>query len=90
MHVNKTNFQMKGFALGLALKQRQNATWKSPIGSTQSHNVFSLTEVQPNCLKYQSKLYPGRLFAMKWPSAGPFAIFSALNVLNSRNDFAQH
>ena len=22
---------MKGFALGLALKQRQNATWKSPI-----------------------------------------------------------
>ena len=31
LHVNKTNFHMKGFALGLALKQRQKATWKSPI-----------------------------------------------------------
>ena len=29
--VNKTNFHMKDFALGLALKQRQNPTWKSPI-----------------------------------------------------------
>ena len=29
--VNKTNFHMKGFALGLALKQRRNATQKSPI-----------------------------------------------------------
>ena len=47
MRVNKTNFQMKGFALGLALKQRQNVTWKSPIGSTQSHNVFSLTGTLP-------------------------------------------
>ena len=25
LHVNKTNFHMKGFALGLALKQRRNA-----------------------------------------------------------------
>ena len=31
-HVNKTNFHMKGFALGLALKQKRKATWKSPIG----------------------------------------------------------
>ena len=31
LHVNKTNFHMKGFALGLALTQRRNATWKSPI-----------------------------------------------------------
>ena len=31
LHVNKTNFHMKGFALGLALKQRRSATWKSPI-----------------------------------------------------------
>ena len=30
MHVNKTNFHMKGFALGLALKQRRKATRKSP------------------------------------------------------------
>ena len=29
--VNKTNFHMKDFALGLALKQRQNPTQKSPI-----------------------------------------------------------
>ena len=34
LHVNKTNFHKKGFALGLALKQRRNATRKSPI--TQS------------------------------------------------------
>ena len=31
LHVNKTNFRVKGFALGLALKQRRNATRKSPI-----------------------------------------------------------
>ena len=31
LHVNKTNFHMKDFALGLALKQRRNATRKSPI-----------------------------------------------------------
>ena len=30
LRVNKTNFHMKGFALGLALKQRRNATRKSP------------------------------------------------------------
>ena len=34
LHVNKTNFHVKGFALGLALKQRQNATQKSPITCT--------------------------------------------------------
>ena len=31
LHVNKTNFHRKGFALGLALKQRRKATRKSPI-----------------------------------------------------------
>ena len=31
LRVNKTNFQLKDFALGLALKQRQKATRKSPI-----------------------------------------------------------
>ena len=31
LHVNKTNFHMKGFALGVALKQRRKATRKSPI-----------------------------------------------------------
>ena len=31
LSVNKTNFHMKGFALGLGLKQRRNATRKSPI-----------------------------------------------------------
>ena len=33
LHVNKTNFHMKGFALGLASKQRRNATRKSSIYS---------------------------------------------------------
>ena len=32
--VNKTKFHMKGFALGLALRQRWSATWKLPIIST--------------------------------------------------------
>ena len=31
LRANKTNFDMKGLALGLALKQRRNATWKSPV-----------------------------------------------------------
>ena len=31
LRANKTNFHIKGFALGLALKQRRNATRKSPI-----------------------------------------------------------
>ena len=31
LHVNKTSFYMKGFALGLALKQRQKANQKLPI-----------------------------------------------------------
>ena len=33
LRVNKTNFHMKGFAPGLALKQRWRATRKSPVGS---------------------------------------------------------
>ena len=31
LHVNKTDFHMKGFALGLALKQRRKATRKWSI-----------------------------------------------------------
>ena len=31
LHVNKMNFYMKGFALGIALKQRRKATRKLPI-----------------------------------------------------------
>ena len=31
LHVNKTNFHMKGFTLELALKQRRKATRMSPI-----------------------------------------------------------
>ena len=33
LQVNKTNFHVKGFTLGLTLKQRQNETRKSPITS---------------------------------------------------------
>ena len=36
LRVNKTNFHMKGFALGLALKQRRKATRKSPIEGAMS------------------------------------------------------
>ena len=38
-HVNKANFHMKGFALGLALKQRRNATRKSPIVQNLNFSV---------------------------------------------------
>ena len=31
LHVNKTNFHVKGFALGLTLKQRRKATWTLSI-----------------------------------------------------------
>ena len=41
LYVNKTDFHMKGFALGLALKQRRKATRKSPIGSIKS-NYFDI------------------------------------------------
>ena len=33
LRANKTNFHMKGFAHGLALKQRRKATQKLSIGS---------------------------------------------------------
>ena len=49
LHVNKTNFHMKGFALGLALKQRQKATQKLLI-------ITSLTQKKKNQLHY-SLLY---------------------------------
>ena len=45
LHVNKTNFHLKGFALGLALKQRRKGTRKSPItliGLTISNKVMKL------------------------------------------------
>ena len=35
LHVNKTYFRVKGFALGLALKQRRKETRKSPIEGTR-------------------------------------------------------
>ena len=31
-HADQTHFHMKGFALGLVLKQRQKITWKWPNG----------------------------------------------------------
>ena len=42
LRVNKTNFHLKGFALGLALKQRRKRTRKSPI---QCH-YFSVVGVK--------------------------------------------
>ena len=46
LQVNKTNFHMKGFTLGLALKQRRKATWKLPIvGSLVSTMYVVLKEL---------------------------------------------
>ena len=44
LHVNKTNFHMKGFALGLTLKQRRKATRKSPIEIWASAKVEFLAK----------------------------------------------
>ena len=41
LHVSKTNFHMKGFALGLVSKQRRKATRKSPIVPLFSFVRFS-------------------------------------------------
>ena len=40
LHVNKTNFHIKGFALELVLKQRRKATQKSPIWTGNIHVVL--------------------------------------------------
>ena len=40
MCVNKTNFHMKDFALGLTLKQRRKATQKSPINRALSQSTY--------------------------------------------------
>ena len=47
LHVGKTYFRMTGFALGLALKQRWQATWKPPIpprffAPSLAHRTFHL------------------------------------------------
>ena len=65
LHVNKTNFHMKGLALGLALKQRQNATRKSPIELHNSVEVESCQEKwetsrKLNLLSDRGKQFPWR------------------------------
>ena len=40
--MNKTDFHIKGFGLGFALKQRRKATQKSPILSTKNKNKESM------------------------------------------------
>ena len=63
LRVNKTNFHMKGFTLGLALKQRQNATRKSPVTIA----YWSMSEVwvdwfDPFCITGSHSGFPGRCF----------------------------
>ena len=47
--VNKTNYHTKGFARGLALKQRRNATQKSPIVCMLIPGVSSIKKLQLLC-----------------------------------------
>ena len=42
LHVNKTNFHVKVFALGLALKQRHKTTRKSPIAFLEPNQAKEL------------------------------------------------
>ena len=39
-HANQTHFHMKGFRLGLVLKQRHKITWKWPIIFTEELGSF--------------------------------------------------
>ena len=58
LHVNKTNFHMKGFALGLALKQRRKATRKSPIGGiTDDYSTVKevVSPIIPNASQSSSR-----------------------------------
>ena len=51
--VSKTHFHVKGFALGLVLKQRQKRTRKWPIVAceTKFENCFKLAcEITDSCL----------------------------------------
>ena len=59
LRVNKTNFHMKGFTLGLALKQRRKATRKSPIGSefTLFVDWFQLAEKECDWFSRQSTIF---------------------------------
>ena len=59
LHVYKTNFHMKGFAPGLALKQRPKATRKSPINillsgwySCQQRTLVLVTVSLTACCPY--------------------------------------
>ena len=49
LHVNKTNFHMKDFALGLALKRRQKATRKLPICMVTVKGNSEITYLHGNC-----------------------------------------
>ena len=51
LRVNKTNFHMKGLALGLALKQRRKATRKSPFQSSV-HDIFQAERKSLRSIQY--------------------------------------
>ena len=63
VRVNKTNFHMKGFALGLALKQKRNATRKSCIAdccvslATVRHVFCLLVRFKSSLSLQQQKLW---------------------------------
>ena len=66
--MNKTNFHMKGFSLGLTLKQRQNATRKSAI-------VMSLIRFLTSAYIAENETeFHGKIFYLSmgyWDSATP-------------------
>ena len=49
LHVNKTNFHMKGFAPGLALKLRRKATRKLPIHLLDAPKEDSVINLLKTC-----------------------------------------
>ena len=59
--VSKTHFHMKGFALGLVLKQRQKRTRKWPIRSIST--TRTVVRAQCNWLPRDGCEYPGVIYS---------------------------
>ena len=53
LHVNKTNCQMKDFALGLAFKQRRKATRKDPTSTSRARKDMWETKRTPAASQIQ-------------------------------------
>ena len=68
LHVNKTSFHMKGFALGLALKQRRKATRKSPIELNNNLSRFRISLTRGRCFLFSHSVRTVELLCVVIPN----------------------